>query len=40
MEEKNFVLKFEEDFMGFNTEWINERAWENPSSNKAVYGGK
>jgi hypothetical protein len=40
MEEKDFVLKFEEDFMSFNVDWINERAWENPSSNKAVYGGR
>lgn len=40
MEEKDFVLKFEDDFMGLNVDWIKERAWENPSSNKAVYGGR
>jgi hypothetical protein len=40
MEEKDFVLKFEDDFIGFNLDWIKEKAWENPSSNKAVYGGR
>lgn len=40
MEEKDFVLKFEDDFMSLNSEWITERAWDNPSSSKAVYGGR
>lgn len=40
MEEKEFVLKFEDDFMSLNSQWINERAWEDPASNKAVYGGR
>jgi hypothetical protein len=39
MEEKDFVLKFEDDFMSLNSQWINERAWATPGSNKAVYGG-
>jgi hypothetical protein len=40
MEEKDFVLKFEDNFMGLNVDLIKQKAWENPSSNKAVYGGK
>lgn len=40
MEEKDFVLKFEDDFMSLNEKWITERAWEDPDSNKAVYGGR
>lgn len=40
MEEQEFIIKFEEDFMSLNSEWINERAWEDPISNTAVYGGR
>ena len=28
MEEREFVNKFEDDFMNLNSEWIEERAWE------------
>jgi len=40
MEEQEFIIKFEDDFMSLNSEWIKKRAWEDPSSTKAVYGGR